>query len=152
MDSRCGFPCVQFLSISNVRKQLLFNPCISPPELAIQSRDQIPIIAACFSRGLKSVQALYKQVTHSQSLTRQMLSIASLPNRKDLARFCLEQGARLGTIDIYNIHLSIISGNSFTTCKLLVAKGLDINRNLEFVGDILTAAVERNNLAWVRSA
>ena len=71
-------------------------------------------------------------------------------NRRDLARFCLEQGARLDTKDIYNIHLSIISGNSFTICKLLVAKGLDINRNVEFVGDILTAAVERNNLAWVR--
>lgn len=79
-----------------------------------------------------------------------MLSIAALRNRKDLAAYCLEQGARLDTDDIYNIHFSLIAGHSFTTCKFLVAKGLDINTGVEFIGDILNTAVEYNHLPWVR--
>ena len=96
------------------------------------------------------VQALYGQIRPSESLTRQMLYIAALRNRKDIAAYCLEQGARLDTDDIYNIHLSIMSGKSFTTCKILVAKGLEINTGVEYIGDILNTAAECNHLPWVR--
>ncbi|MCJ1345040.1 hypothetical protein MMC31_003245 [Peltigera leucophlebia] len=129
---------------------LLFWPSAITAESQIQSRDHIPITAACFSSSLKNVQALYGQVKHSESLPRQMLSIAALRNRKDLAGYCLEQGARLDTDDIYDIHSSIIGGKSFTTCMFLVAKGLDINVEVEYLGDILSAAVEINDFSWVR--
>lgn len=79
-----------------------------------------------------------------------MLSIASLRNRKDLSGFFLEQGTRLDNDDIYDFHSSIIGGRSFTTCKFLVAKGPDINIEVEYMGDILTTAVEHNHWAWVR--
>ncbi|MCJ1349617.1 hypothetical protein MMC31_007858, partial [Peltigera leucophlebia] len=126
-------PPVHFLLTFNATKQLLFWPSTIPAESQIQSRDQIPIIAACFSSSLKNVQALYGQVRHSESLPRQMLSIAALRNRKDIASYCLEQGARLETDDIYDIHSSIMGGKPFTTCMFLVAKGLDINVEVDDV-------------------
>ena len=86
----------------------------------------------------------------TRSLLRQMLSIAALRNRKDLAGYYLEQGARLDANDIYSIHRCIIGGKSFTTCKFLVAKGLDINIKPDWMPDILTIAVDHNHLAWVR--
>ena len=113
MDSICDSSFIQSLCISNLRKQLLLNPSIVPAELLIQSRDHIPIIAVGFNSRLKNVQALYEQVTHSESLLRQMLSNATLRNLKDLASYCLEQGARLDTIYIYGIHRSTITGISF---------------------------------------
>ena len=73
-----------------MRKQILRHPEVIPEELVVQSRDHILIIAACYSGSLKHVEALYGQVSHSQSLLRQMLSIAALRNRKDLAGYCLE--------------------------------------------------------------
>lgn len=79
-----------------------------------------------------------------------MLSIAALRSRTDIAAYCVEEGARLDTSDIYSIHCSIMTGRSFRTCKFLVSKGLDINVNVEFMGDILSAAVNFNYLAWVR--
>ena len=79
-----------------------------------------------------------------------MLSIAACRNRKDLAGYFLKQGAQLDTNDIYSIHESIISGRSFATCKFLVAKGMDINLEVELMGDILFNAVTYNHLAWVR--
>ena len=62
----------------------------------------------------------------------------------------MRQGFRLDGQDGYNIHECIILGNSFTTCKLLVAEGLDINYQVEWMGDIMTHATEHNNLPWVR--
>ena len=62
----------------------------------------------------------------------------------------MEQGARLDTNDICNIHRSTINGKSFTICKFLVAKGLDINIEVEWMADILTTAVEDSHLAWFR--
>ena len=41
-------------------------------------------------------------------------------------------------------------GRSFRTCKFLVTKGLDIHVNVELMGDILSATVNLNYLAWVR--
>lgn len=79
-----------------------------------------------------------------------MLSIAACRNRKDLAGYCLEQGAQLNINDVYNIHESIITGKSFTTCKFLIAKGMDINKEVEWMGDILYNAAIYNHLAWVR--
>lgn len=79
-----------------------------------------------------------------------MLAITSLHDRKDLAGYFLGQGARLDTNDIYDIHGSIVGGRSFTTCKFLVAKGLDINIEVECMSDILNTAVEHNHLVWVR--
>lgn len=78
-----------------------------------------------------------------------MLSIAVLRNHKDLAAYFLKQGFRLDTHDCYNIHECIILGKSFSTCKLLVAEGLDINYQPEWMGDILSHAAEHNNLNWV---
>ncbi len=150
MDSRCEPPSVHSLSVSNLRKQILFIPTSIPEELLIRSHDHIPLIAACYTSNLKNVQSLYGQVRHSQSLLRQMLSIATLRNRKDLASYCLEQGARLNSDDSFSIHRCIIGGKSFTTCKFLVAKGLDINIKVDWMSDILTTAVEQNHLAWVR--
>lgn len=150
MATRCLFASVRSLSFSNMRKQLLSSPHIVPPELQIQSRDHIPLIAACFTGSLRNVQALYRQVRHSESLSRQLLSIAALRNCIDLVAYCIEQGACLNTKDIYSIHCSIMMGRSFRTCKFLVTKGLDINVNVEFMGDILSAAVNANNLPWVR--
>lgn len=51
--------------------------------------------------------------------------------------------------DCYSIHEYIILGKSFTTCKFLVAEGLDINYQVEWMGDILIHAAEENNLSWV---
>lgn len=139
-----------FLFFSNKRKQLLSCPSIVPPKLQIQSRDHIPLIAACFTGSLQNVQVLYRLVRHSKSLSRQLLSIAALRDRTDLAAYCIEQGACLDTNDIYSIHCSLMMGRSFRTCKFFVTKGLDINVNVEFMGNILSAAVNFNYLPWVR--
>lgn len=146
-----SFASICSLFISNTRKQLLDMPDVVPAELLIQSRDHIQLIAACFTGSLPNVQALYPHVRHSESLPRQMLSIAALRNHEDLAVYCMEQGARLDDPnDIYDIQCSIITGKSFRTCKLLVTKGLDINVDVEFMGDILSNAVNCNHLAWVK--
>ena len=150
VDTRCEFEAVRSPFISNMRKQLLLMPDVVPEELLIQSRDHIPLIAACFTGSLQNVQALYGQVRHPERLPRQMLSIAALRNHKDLAGYCMEEGARPNDNDIYNIQCSIIMGKSFRTCKLLVTKGLDINVNVEYMGDILSNAVIYNNTAWVK--
>lgn len=86
-----------------MRKQLLSSPRIVPPELQIQYRDHIPLIAASFTGSLGNVQALYRQVRPSESLSRQLLSIAALRNRTDLAAYCIKQSASLDTNDIYSI-------------------------------------------------
>lgn len=69
-----------------------------------------------------------------------MLSIAARRNRTDLAGYCLEHGVQLDTNDIDNILGSIIAGRSSTTCNFLVVKGMDINLEVEFMGDISKAA------------
>lgn len=121
-----------------------------PRPLLIESREHIPLIAAGCTESLKRVQVLYDQVGRSERLSRQMLSIAVLRNHKDLAAYFLKQGFRLDSHDCYNIHDCIVLGKSFTTCKLLVAEGLDINYQPEWMGDILSHAAEYNNLPWVR--
>lgn len=78
-----------------------------------------------------------------------MLSIPVLCNHKDLAAYFLKQGFRLDTHDGYNIRECTILGKSFTTCKLLIAEGLDINHQVKWLGDILSHATEYNNLPWV---
>ena len=86
----------------------------------------------------------------TRSLLHQMLSIATLCNRKDLASYCLEQGASLDSDDIYSIYRCIIGGKSFTTCKFLVAEGLYIKIKMDWMFDILTTAVEQNHLPWAK--
>lgn len=87
MDSRCEPPPVHSLSVSNLRKWIFFIPKSIPKELLIQSHDHILLIAACYSSNLKNIQALYGQVRHSKCFLRQMLSIATFRNRKDLATY-----------------------------------------------------------------
>lgn len=123
-----------------MRKQLLYIPDIIPAELLIQSRDHIPLMAACCTGSLKYIQALYGQVGQSKNIPRQMLSIAARRNRTDLAGYCLEQCVQLDTNDIDNILGSIIAGRLSTTCNFLVVKGMDINLEVEFMGDISKAA------------
>lgn len=43
-----------------------------------------------------------------------------------------------------------MTGQLFRTCKFLVTKGLDININVEFMGDILSTVVNFNYLPWVK--
>ena len=118
--------------------------------ILIESREHIPLIVAGCTESFKRVQALYHQVRPSERLSRQMLSIAILRNHKGLAAYLLKQGCRLDSHDGYNIHESIILGRPSATCKLLVAAGLDINHQVEWMGDILMNAVELNNFHWVR--
>ena len=55
----------------------------------------------------------------------------------------------MDTHDGYNIHECIILGKSFTTGKLLIAEGLDINHQVKWMGDILNHATEYKILPWV---
>ena len=121
-----------------------------PRSLWIMSLEHIPLIAAGCTESSKKVPVSYHQVRHSESLSRQMLSIAVLRNRKDLVAYFLKQGLTLNAHDGCHIHECIINGRSFATCKFLVAEGLDINYQVEWMGDILSPAAEDNNLPWVR--
>ena len=50
----------------------------------------------------------------------------------------------------YDLNKTIMTGNSYETFKVLIEHGLDINRPIEYYGNILQCAVEDDNLDWVR--
>ncbi len=109
-------------------KQLLSASTAVHPELLIQSRDHIPLIDACCTGSPKNVQALYGQVRHSESLLRQMISIAAAARYAsvDVASLLLEQNTSLKSSDA--LALTARHGK-LDMVKFLLKRGTFVDEN-----------------------
>lgn len=107
-------------------------------------------MAACAYGTLEYVKSLHQAFENTKDPLPKMLAFATHYNRPEIAKYCIGLGARVDSQSSYDLHRRIIAGNSYETCKVLVEHGLDINKPIEWYGDILQCAVEEDNLDWVR--
>ena len=117
---------------------------------AAESTSFYYLVAACAYGTLEYVKSLHQAFHNAKDPLPKMLDIATLHDRPEIAEYCIVAGARVTFQNPYNLHRSIVTGNSYETCKVLVEHGLDINKPIEHFGDILQCAVEVDNLDWVR--
>lgn len=75
-----------------------------------------------------------------------MLVCATLHNRPEIAKYCIGAGARVRNYGPYDLQKCVVTGNSYETFKVLHHHRLDINKPIDYYGNILLCAVEENNL------
>lgn len=69
----------------------------------------------------------------------------SLHDRSNVIKICIDTGATITELVVREV----VRGHSFSTSKLLVFSGLDVNSGVPWYGDVLIVAVQSNNLPWV---
>jgi ankyrin repeat protein len=106
------------------------------------------LMTACADGRLTDVEASLQKLKESHPREdpdiQSMMMAASLHDRSNVVKFCLDAGATITE----PVVKEVIRGHSFTTYKLLVSSGLDINHGVPWYGDVLIVAVQSNNLPW----
>ena len=95
------------------------------------------LVAACAYGKLEYVESLHIAFQSSKDPLSKMLHIATLYNRPEIAKYCIGAGAQVAFQNPYDLHQTVVTGNSYETCKVLVENGHDLNDDIDYYGDIL---------------
>lgn len=108
------------------------------------------VLSACASGNIPDLKSLLDDLQSSNPNYRpplsQMLATAAFFNKPEVASYCLEFGAPITD----PVLTEIVRGHSFSTYKVLVSHGLDINHVVPWYGDVLIVACQSGDISWAR--
>ncbi len=145
---------MQFLPTAN--RSLKARPYLYCPQAVIDVLSAAEdttfyyLVAACVYGTLEYLKSLHQAFKNTEDPLPKMLFFATRHNRPEIAKYCIGAGARVSNYGPYDLQQCVVTGSSFETFKVLHHHGLDINKPIDHYGNILTCAVEENNLDWVR--